>query len=138
MKNPFAPTTTREERKFQQDLQRWRQMAAATGNEVDKALLRSQPPEVLRLVGPRVEHAFSAKAKDSGELYPIEEKDHSGRDVTRYYGDIKAAYEPFTLPSIPIQLSKVVWHDNTPYIASQLPASVQMARAMAEIGRPER
>ena len=139
MKNPFAPTTTREEKRFQQDLQRWRQMAAATGNEVDKALLRSQPPEVLRLVGPRVEHAFSARARNSGELYPIEEKDHSGRDVTRYYGDIKAAFSPFMEPTIPIKVSEVTWHKGSPYLRDQLPAWVRVERAMMENGmRPER
>ena len=137
MKNPFTPPTSKEEKRFQQDLQRWRQMATVTG-ETDQAILKSQPPSVLKLVGPRIEREFSIKAKDSGELFPIEEKDYSGRDVTRYYGDIKEAFKPFLEPTIPCRIAKTIWHDGHPYLESQIPPSVQMARAMAEIGRSER
>lgn len=137
MKNPFTPPTSKEEKRFQQDLQRWRQMATVTG-ETDQAILKSQPPSVLKLVGPRIEREFSIKAKDSGELFAIEEKDSSGRDVTRYYGDIKEAFKPFLEPTIPCRIAKTIWHDGHPYLESQIPPSVQMARAMAEIGRSER
>ncbi len=138
MKNPFAPTITKEEKRFQQDLARWRQMATITG-ETDQAILKSQPPEVLKLVGPKIEAAFSAKARNSGQLFPIEEKDHAGREVTRYYGDIKAAFSPFMEPTIPIKVSEVTWHKGSPYLRDQLPAWVRVERAMMENGmRPER
>ncbi len=136
MRNPFS-IESKADKQYRQNLERWKAMASVTG-PADQAVLRTQPREVIELTGPKIEREFSLKAKDSGQLFAVEEKDHSGRDVVRYFGDIKAAFAPFTLPSIPFEVSKVVWHDNVPYIASQLPASVQMARAMAEIGRPER
>ena len=137
MKNPFTPPTSKEEKRFQQDLQRWRQMAQATGNEVDKALLQSQPPEVLRLVGPRIEREFSLKARNSGELYPLEEKDFSGRDTVRYYGDIRAAFEPFTLPSLPVQLAKLSHFEGKAYIKGHEPPAVQRAMLLRANGFAE-
>lgn len=136
MKNPFAPTISREERKFQQDLQRWRQMATITG-ETDQAILRSQPPEVLKLIGPKVEAAFSAKTRNSGQLFPIEERDHTGRDTVRYYGDIRAAFEPFTLPSLPVQLAKLSHFEGKAYIKGQEPPAVQRAMLLRANGFAE-
>ena len=136
MKNPFAPTISREERKFQQDLQRWRQMATITG-ETDQAILRSQPPSVLKLIGPKIESSFSAKARNSGELYPLEEEDHSGRDVTRYYGDIAKAFEPFNLPTAKIKLGKVVHFEGRPYLEGQIPPAVQRAMLLRANGFAE-
>ena len=112
-------------------------MASVT-SATDRVILSTQPREVIELTGPKIEREFSLKAKDSGQLFPIEEKDHAGRDVTRYYGDIKEAFKPFLEPTIPCRIAKTIWHDGHPYLESQIPPSVQMARAMAEIGRSER
>jgi len=139
MENPFKPILSKAERKFQQDLSRWRQMAQATGSPADRAVLATQPRSVIELIGPRVEKEFALKTRNSGELYPIEEKDFSGRDVTRFYGDIAKAYETCTLPPVKIKLAETVWHRGLPYLKSQLPAWVQAERALAQIGtRPER
>ncbi len=137
MKNPFAPTITKEEKRFRQDLDRWKAMAQASGSEVDRALLKSQPPEVLRLIGPKIESAFSAKARNSGELYPIEEKDFSGRDVVRYFGDIAKAFEPFNLPTAKIKLGKVVHFEGRPYLEGQIPPAVQRAMLLRANGFAE-
>ena len=136
MKNPFTPPTSKEEKRFQQDLQRWRQMATVTG-ETDQAILKSQPPSVLKLVGPRIEREFSIKAKDSGQLFPIEEKDHAGRDVTRYYGDIAKTFEHFNLPTAKIKLGKVVHFEGRPYLEGQIPPAVQRAMLLRANGFAE-
>ena len=136
MKNPFS-IESKADKQYRQNLERWKAMASVT-SPADRAVLQSQPREVIEITGPRIEREFSLKAKDSGQLFPIEEKDHAGRDVTRYYGDIKAAYAPFLEPTIPCRIAKTIWHDGHPYLESQIPPSVQMARAMAEIGRSER
>lgn len=138
MKNPFSNGPSKAEKRYRQDLQRWRQMAQASGNEADRAVLRSQPREVIELVGPKIEERFSIQTKDCGQVFPIEEKDHAGRDVTKYFGDIKAAFKESLIPATPIKIAETVWHRGFPYIKSQLPAWVRAERAMAEIGtRPE-
>lgn len=139
MENPFKPIISKAERKFQQDLSRWRQMAQATGSPADQAVLMSQPRSVLELIGPKIEAEFSSKVRNSGQLFPIEEKDPAGRAVVKYYGDIKAAFRESLIPATPIKIAKTIWHRGLPYIKDQLPAWVQAERALAEIGtRPER
>ena len=114
-------------------------MAEASGSEVDRTLLRTQPPEVLRMIGPRIEAAFEQKVRNSGQLFPIEEQDFSGRDTVRYFGDIREAFRESTLPAVPIKIAETVWHRGLPYLKSDLPAWVRAERALMEIGsRPER
>ena len=136
MKNPFSNGPSKAEKKFQQDLARWRQMASVT-SATDRVILSTQPREVIELTGPRIEREFSLKAKDSGQLFPIEEKDHAGRDVTRYYGDIRAAFEPFNLPAAKIKLGKVVHFEGRPYLESQIPPAVQRAMLLRANGFAE-
>ena len=136
MKNPFSNGPSKAEKKFQQDLARWRQMASVT-SATDRVILSTQPREVIELTGPRIEREFSLKARNSGELYPLEEKDFSGRDTVRYYGDIRAAFEPFTLPSLPVQLAKLSHFEGKAYIKGQEPPAVQRAMLLRANGFAE-
>lgn len=137
MRNPFS-IESKADKQYRQNLERWKQMASVT-SATDRVILSTQPREVIELTGPKIEREFSLKAKDSGQLFPIEQKDHAGRDVTRYYGDIKAAFSPFMEPTIPIKVSEVTWHKGSPYLRDQLPSWVRVERAMMENGmRPER
>ena len=111
-------------------------MATVTG-ETDQAILKSQPPSVLKLVGPKIEAAFSSKARNSGELYPIEEKDFSGREITRYFGDIAKAFEPFVLPPAKIRLGKVVHFEGRPFLEGQVPPDIQRAMLLRANGFAE-
>ena len=135
MKNPFDSNSGKAEREHQRNLERWSRMNPDMGR-----VLKTQEPAVQRIMGERIEQEWQGRARNSGQLFKEEIPDpRTGRLIEKYHGDIKAAYEPFTLPSIPIQLSKVVWHNDTPFIESQLPAWARVERAMMENGmRPER
>lgn len=133
MKNPFH-VESKADKQYRQDLQRWKAMATMTG-PTDQTILSTQPKEVIERVGPRIEAEFQVKAARAGELFPIEEKDHAGRDVTRYYGDIKAAFRESLIPAVPIRLSKVIHFQGRPYLEGQIPPSVQREMALAKIGR---
>ncbi len=135
MKNPFSTGPDKAEMQYRENLQKWEKMAESPA---DKAVLRSQPREVVEKIGPRIEVAWMKKAANSGELFSYEEKLPTGHVATKYAGDIKAAFAPFTLPSIPFEVAKTIWHEGRPYLESQIPPSVQAARALAAIGRPER
>ena len=133
MKNPFTNGPDKAEREHQKNLAKWERMDPVLGR-----VLRDQARPVQEITGRRIEQAWTAKARNSGQLFPYTEESPTGHTITKYEGDIRAAFAPFTLPSVPFEISKVVWHDNSPYLASQIPPSVQAARALAEIGRPER
>ncbi len=138
MKNPF-PIERKADKQYRQNLSRWRQMAEAIGDRAGLAVLKSQPKEVIALTGPRIEKAFATKMRNSGQLFPEETVDATGRDCTVYHGDIRSAFEPFLIPATPIKIAETVWHRGLPYIKDQLPAWVQAERALAQIGtRPER
>ena len=135
MRNPFS-IESKADKQYRQNLERWKQMASVT-SATDRVILSTQPREVIELTGPRIEREFSLKARNSGELYPLEEKDFSGRDVTRYYGDIKAAFEPFTLPSLPVQLAKLSHFEGKAYIKGHEPPAVQRAMLLRANGFAE-
>ncbi len=135
MKNPFH-VENKGEKIFRQNLDRWKQMASITG-AVDQALLRSQPPEALKLIGPEIEKRFCMQTKDCGQVFPVEEKDHGGRDITRYYGDIAKAYETCTLPPVKIKLAEVTHFDGHAYIKGQEPPAVQRAMLLRKNGFAE-
>ena len=135
MRNPFS-IESKADKQYRQNLGRWRQMASVT-SATDRVILSTQPREVIELTGPRIEREFSLRAKDSGQLFPIEEKDHAGREVTRYYGDIAKAFEPFNLPTAKIKLGKVVHFEGRPYLEGQIPPAVQRAMLLRANGFAE-
>ena len=135
MRNPFS-IESKADKQYRQNLERWKQMASVT-SATDRVILSTQPREVIELTGPRIEREFSLKARNSGELYPLEEKDFSGRDTVRYYGDIKAAFEPFTLPSLPVQLAKLSHFEGKTYIKGHEPPAVQRAMLLRANGFAE-
>jgi len=131
MQNPFASGPDKAELRYRENLQKWSRMAES---ESDRAILRSQPREVIERIGPRIEAAWMRKAANSGELFPYTEKMPTGHEATKYAGDIKAGFAHCTLPGIPFKLAKIIHHRNTPYLASQVPPSVQREMALAAIG----
>ena len=135
MRNPFS-IESKADKQYRQNLGRWRQMASVT-SATDRVILSTQPREVIELTGPKIEREFSLRAKDSGQLFPIEEKDHAGREVTRYYGDIAKAFEPFNLPTAKIKLGKVVHFEGRPYLEGQIPPAVQRAMLLRANGFAE-
>ena len=135
MRNPFS-IESKADKQYRQNLERWKQMASVT-SATDRVILSTQPREVIELTGPRIEREFSIKAKDSGELYPIEEKDFSGREITRYFGDIAKAFEPFVLPPAKIRLGKVVHFEGRPFLEGQVPPDIQRAMLLRANGFAE-
>jgi hypothetical protein len=131
MRNPFAPLPDKSEQKYRENLSKWERMAESPA---DKAILRSQPREVIELVGPKIEAEWTRKAANSGELFPYVEKMPTGHEAVKYAGDIKAAFSHCTLPAMPFRLSKVVYYQNQPYLATQVPPHVERAMALAKIG----
>ena len=131
MRNPFAPLPDKAEQRYRENLSKWERMAESPA---DKAVLRSQSREVVELIGPRIERDWMKKAANSGELFPYVEKLPTGHEATKYAGDIKAGFAHCTLPGIPFKLTKVIHHKGTPYLAHQLPPSVQREMALAKIG----
>lgn len=137
MKNPFNNGPSKDEKRYQQDLKRWSQMAEAIEDRAGLAVLRSQPKEVVRLTGPRIEESFNSKVKNSGQIFPIEEKDHMGRDVTRYYGDIKAGFAESLLPAVPFRMAELVHFDGRTFVKGQEPPGVQRAMLLRRNGFAE-
>ncbi len=135
MRNPFS-IESKADKQYRQNLERWKQMASVT-SATDRVILSTQPREVIELTGPKIEREFSLKAKDSGQLFPIEQKDHAGRDVTMYFGDIAKAFEPFNLPTAKIKLGKVVHFEGRPYLAGQIPPDIQRAMLLRKHGFSE-
>lgn len=135
MRNPFS-IESKADKQYRQNLERWKQMASVT-SATDRVILSTQPREVIELTGPRIEREFSLKARNSGELYPLEEKDFSGRDTVRYYGDIAKTFEHFNLPTAKIKLGKVVHFEGRPYLEGQIPPAVQRAMLLRANGFAE-
>ncbi len=135
MRNPFS-IESKADKQYRQNLERWKQMASVT-SATDRVILSTQPREVIELTGPRIEREFSLKARNSGELYPLEEKDFSGRDTVRYYGDIAKAFEPFVLPPVKIRLGKVVHFEGRPFLEGQVPPDIQRAMLLRANGFAE-
>ena len=133
MRNPFDSNSDKAEREHQKNLAKWERMDPVLGR-----VLRDQARPVQEITGRRIEQEWTAKARNSGQLFPYTEESPTGHTIVKYEGDIKAAFSPFNLPSVPFEVAKTIWHEGRPFLESQIPPSVQAARALAKIGRSER
>lgn len=131
MKNPFDNGPDKAELKYRENLQKWEKMAESPA---DRAILRSQPREVIERIGPRIEAAWMEKAANSGELFSYTEKMPTGHEAVKYAGDIRAAYAHCTLRSVPFQMSKTVRFGDRTYLEGSIPPSIQREMAIARIG----
>lgn len=136
MKNPFSTETAteKENRQHAENLKRWSRMAPETSKGAIMAdILKTQPREVQKVIGKEIEGEWTRTARNSGQLFPIHEKDSTGHDTVRYEGDIKAAFESCHLPSVPITIAKPVFYKGEPYL-HPLPPDVIRGRLLQRNG----
>ena len=121
MRNPFdgGHDAKQKSAEHRRNLDRWSRM-----DPLMARVLPTQDEAVQRVIGRQIEERWTKEARNSGELFPIHEKNEQGREVTRYEGDIRAAFEPFLLPSIKFELAPVVHYKGKSYLKSRVPPDV--------------
>ncbi|MHB1926907.1 MAG: hypothetical protein ACYCRD_06535 [Leptospirillum sp.] len=134
MKNPFEKKPQDENARLQEDLGRWKVMQSHLNDKTDLTRLQ---PQAARIVGERIENSWKAWAKDSGQLFPETFKDGSGRECTRYSGDIRAAFEPWNIPPLKVKLGETSHFNGRTFIAGQEPPDVRRAMLLAKNGFSE-
>ncbi len=134
MRNPFEKKPQDENARLQEDLGRWKVMQTHLNDKTD--LSRLQAP-VARIFGEKIENSWKAWAKDSGQLFPEVTKDHAGREVVKYSGDIRAAFDPWNIPPLKVKLGEVTHFQGKSYLKGKEPESVRRAMVLAKHGFSE-
>jgi hypothetical protein len=134
MKNPFAPQPKDESAIPTETMQRWQTMQTHLGDRTDLSRLQ---PVVAKIVGEKIENQWHQWARTSGQVFPEKFKDSSGRQCTRYLGDIKAAFAPWNQPTIKVKLAETTHFQGRTYIKGQEPASVRRSMALMKAGFSE-
>ena len=134
MQNPFAPPAKDESTIPQETMQRWRTMQEQVGDKTDLSRLQ---PVVAKIVGARVERDWQSWARNSGQVFPEQFKDGSGRECTRYFGDIKSAFAPWVQQPIRAKLAKLTHFQGEVFIEGKEPPHVQRSMALIRAGFSE-
>lgn len=134
MKNPFEKAPENPNSIPPEIMQRWKVMQQHLGDQTDLGRLQ---PVVAKIVGERIENSWKAWAKDSGQLFPEVTKDHAGREITRYSGDIKSAFAPWVQEPIRVKLGKAVNFRGRTYIEGRVPPDVQRSMWLVSHGFEE-
>ena len=134
MKNPFAPAPKDENTVSPETLQRWRTMQSHIG---DRTPLEKLQPVVARIAGEKIEASWHQWARNSGQLFPEVTKDHAGREVVKYSGDIRAAFQPWVQEPIKTRLSEVTHFQGKTYLKGNEPADVRRSMALIKAGFSE-
>ncbi|EQD24188.1 MAG: hypothetical protein M1537_08485 [Nitrospirae bacterium] len=134
MKNPFAPAPKDENSIPTETLRKWKTMQSHIG---DPTNIEKLQPVVARIVEERVERDWQKWARDSGQVFPETFRDHTGRECTRYAGDIKSAFAPWVQEPIKVKLAETTHYKGQVFIRGQEPASVRRSMLLAKNGFSE-
>jgi hypothetical protein len=134
MRNPFAPAPENPNTIPPETMERWQTMQAHIG---DRTNLKSLQPVVAKIAGEKIEASWHQWAKDSGQVFPEQFRDSSGREVTRYSGDIAAAFRPWNIPPLKVKLAEVTHFQGKSYLKGKEPESVRRAMVLAKHGFSE-
>lgn len=134
MRNPFSPKPKDESVIPQETMERWRVMQSHIG---DKTNIEKLQPQAARIAGERIENSWKAWAKDCGELFAESFRDSSGRECTRYEGDIATTFQPWNIPPLKVKLAETSHFQGKTYIKGQEPPSVRRAMVLAKNGFSE-
>lgn len=131
MQNPFAPKPKDESAVSPETMTRWKVMQT---HIKDSTNLEKLQPVVQRLVGEKIENQWQTWAKNSGQIFPETFKDSSGREVTRYSGDIKSAFQPWVQDPIKVRLPDLSHYKGQSFIKGQEPPHIQRAMLLERNG----
>jgi|ACXJ01.1.fsa_nt_gi hypothetical protein len=134
MKNPFESPQEDQNAIPAETMRRWKVMQSHVGDKTDLSRLQ---PVVQRLVGERVERDWHRWSRTSGQVFPEQFRDSSGRDCVRYAGDIKAAFAPWVQEPLKVRLSETSNFQGRTYIAGKEPPDVRRAMLLAKNGFSE-
>jgi len=134
MKNPFAPEPKNESAIPPETLRKWQTMQSHLGDRTDLSRLQ---PVVARIVGEKVENQWHRWSRTSGQVFPEQFRDSSGRDCTRYSGDIRAAFAPWVQEPLKVRLSETSNFQGRTYVRGQEPPAVKRAMLLAKNGFSE-
>jgi len=134
MQNPFAPKPKDESAVSPETMTRWKVMQT---HIKDSTNLEKLQPVVQRLVGEKIENQWQTWAKNSGQIFPETFKDSSGREVTRYSGDIRAAFGPWNAPPIKAKLATLSHFKGETFIEGKEPPHIRRAMLLAKNGFSE-
>ena len=134
MKNPFSPPPKDENSIPPETLRKWKTMQSHIG---DQTSIEKLQPVVARIVGEKIEADWQSWSRDSGQLFPEQFKDSSGRECTRYNGDIKSAFAPWVQEPIRVKLGKAVNFRGRTYIEGRVPPDVQRSMWLVSHGFEE-
>ncbi|KGA94450.1 hypothetical protein LptCag_1213 [Leptospirillum ferriphilum] len=134
MRNPFEKAPENQNAIPSETLRKWKTMQEHLNDRTDLSRLQ---PEAAKVIGGKIESDWQKWSKDSEQLFPEQFKDSSGRECTRYSGDIAAAFRPWNIPPLKVKLAEVTHFQGKSYLKGKEPESVRRAMVLAKHGFSE-
>lgn len=134
MRNPFSPPPKDENAIPPEVMRKWRTMQEHLGDRTDLSRLQ---PQAAKVIGEKIESDWQRWSRNSGQLFPETVKDHAGREVVKYSGDIRAAFQPWNQEPLRCKLATLSHFDGKSYIEGKEPAHVRRSMALIKAGFPE-
>ncbi|MHB1285315.1 MAG: hypothetical protein ACYCYP_01925 [Leptospirales bacterium] len=131
MKNPFAKPQEDQSAIPPETMTRWKVMQS---HLKDSTNLEKLQPQAAKIIGERIENTWHQWARNSGQIFPEQFRDSSGRDCVRYSGDIKSAFQPWIQDPLKCKLADLTHFQGKSYIRGQEPADVRRSMLLMKNG----